>query len=190
MDFIRQLETFCPEGAEESADHSLILRCLRQEEDVFTRQNPLVHLTASAWVVNPDRTKLLLCYHKLYDSWAWLGGHADGDRDLLQTAIREVREESGLSSVRPLSDQIFSVESLHVMGHYKRGEYVSSHIHLNATYLLEASDQEPLRIKEDENTALCWFSLDEALTVPSEKWMVEHVYKKLNLKLRRFLSHS
>ena len=66
-----------------------------------------------------------MAYHKLYDSWAWLGGHADGDRDLLAVALREVREESGLTDVRPVSEQIYSLEILSVDGHEKWGRYVS-----------------------------------------------------------------
>ena len=71
--------------------------------DLFTRENELAHFTASAWVVTPDRKKALMAYHNLYNSWAWLGGHADGERNLLSVAVREVCEESGLTPahVRP-----------------------------------------------------------------------------------------
>ena len=78
-------------------------------------------VTASAWVVSPDRTQVLMAYHNLYDSWSWLGGHADGDRDLLAVSMREVREESGLTAVRPVSPHIYSLEILTVDGHEKRG---------------------------------------------------------------------
>lgn len=187
MEFIKQLDLFRPECEQEERDLTLLRRCLATEQGLFTRDNPVIHMTASAWVLNPTRDKVLLCYHKLYDSWAWLGGHADGETDLLQTALREVREESGLSSVRALSEEIFSIESLTVDGHVKRGQYVSSHLHLNATYLLEADDTEPLVVKPDENAGLKWFLLDEALSAPREKWMVERVYRKLNRKIDSFL---
>ncbi|MFR3922655.1 MAG: NUDIX hydrolase [Dysosmobacter welbionis] len=107
------------------------------------RDNAAGHLTASAWVVSPDRTQVLMAYHNLYDSWSWLGGHADGDRDLLAVSMREVREESGLTAVRPVSPHIYSLEILTVDGHEKRGAYVSSHLHLNVTYLLEATRRPP-----------------------------------------------
>lgn len=187
MDLLRQLDAFRPECEQEEKDLTLLRRCLATESDLFTRDNPIIHMTASAWVLNPARDKVLLCYHKLYDSWAWLGGHADGETDLLQTALREVREESGLSSVRALSEEIYSIESLTVDGHVKRGQYVSSHLHMNVTFLLEADDSEPLVVKPDENTGLKWFLLDEALSAPREKWMVERVYKKLNRKIEGFL---
>lgn len=93
-----------------------------------------------------------MAYHRLYDSWAWLGGHADGDRDLLAVALREVREESGLTEVRPVSEDLYSLEILTVDGHEKHGRYVSSHLHLNVTYLLEADPSAAIRPKPDENS--------------------------------------
>lgn len=125
-----------------------------------------------------------MVYHNIYHSWSWLGGHADGETDLLAVAIREVKEEAGISDVRPVSEEIFSLESLTVDGHVKKGRYVSSHLHLNVTYLLEADEAEVLRIKPDENSGVRWFSLEEALAACSEPWMIERVYKKLNAKVR------
>ncbi len=92
-------------------------------------------------VVNKDRSKVLMVYHNIYNSWSWMGGHADGETDLLSVAIREVKEEAGISNVRPVSEEIFSLESLTVDGHVKKGNYVSSHLHLNITYLLEADSK-------------------------------------------------
>lgn len=178
----RDITEFVPYNEQEERDKELILRFLR-EPDIFTRENTLGHMTASAWVVNPDRTKVLMCYHKIFDSWSWLGGHADGEIDLLQTAIREIREESGIRDVRPVSEKIYSLESLTVDGHVKNGKFVSSHIHLNLTYLLEADDTCPLTAKEDENSGLKWFSLQGALDASTEPWFVEYIYKKLNAKL-------
>lgn len=99
-------------------------------------------MTASAWVVNKDRSKILLAYHNIYDSWAWLGGHADGEKDLLKVVLKEVAEESGVKNIKPVSEDILSVEILTVDGHEKKGVYVPSHLHLNVTYLIEADDTE------------------------------------------------
>lgn len=143
-------------------------------------------MTASAWIVNPGRTKVLMAYHNIYRSWAWLGGHADGERDLLQVALREAEEESGLKNVRPVSPEIYSVEVLTVDGHIKRGAYVSSHLHLNLTYLLEADEKDELFVKPDENSGVRWFSPEGAVQASSEPWIREHIYAKLNEKLRSF----
>ena len=183
-DDIRRFEPF---NEQEARDRAGILRYLDSHPDAFSREDPVAHMTASAWVVNERRDRVLMVYHKIYDSWSWTGGHADGERDLLSVALREVTEETGVKSVRPVSDEIFSLEILTVDGHEKRGAYLSSHLHLNVTYLLEADDAEPLRICEDENKGVAWFGLDEALAASTEPWFVSRIYRKLNDKLKKTL---
>ena len=178
MDFYASLLNFNPSNPQEAQDRSEILRRLEQGEQLLTRDNLSAHLTVSGWVVNPDRTLVLMAYHNLYDSWAWLGGHADGEQDLLAVALREVQEESGLVA-RPVSDEIFSVEILPVAGHEKHGDYVPSHLHLNVTFLLEADPSAPTRHKEDENKAVRWFPVEEAAAASSEPWMRDRIYRKL-----------
>lgn len=75
--------------------NGLILDWIRNNENAFSRENTVAHMTASAWVVNRERTRVLMVYHNIYNSWSWLGGHADGETDLLSVAIREVKEEAG-----------------------------------------------------------------------------------------------
>ena len=183
---LEELEQYRPWNEQEARDRAELVRRLQSGEDLYTRDNGAGHLTASAWVVSPDRRRVLMAYHNIYDSWSWLGGHADGDRDLLAVAAREVREESGLTAVRPVSRSIYSVEILTVDGHEKRGIYVSSHLHLNVTYLLEADPAAPVRRKPDENRAVGWFGLEEAVAASSEPWFRERIYRKLNAKLARF----
>ena len=183
MELQKQLLAYVPVNEQEAADREVMLRCLREHQDLYTRENPVCHLTASAWIVNPQRTKVLMAYHNIYRSWAWLGGHADGERDLLGVALREAREESGLHNVRPVKEELYSVEVLTVDGHVKRGQYVPSHLHLNVTYLLEADEGDSLVSKPDENSGVGWFALDEALSACTEPWMRDHIYAKLNEKL-------
>ena len=182
-ELIRQLEDYTPWNEQEEADRAEILRRLKSGEELYTRQNKSAHLTASAWVVSPKKDRVLMAYHNLYNSWSWLGGHADGEKDLLAVAMKEVREESGVTRVRPVSGQIYSVEILTVDGHEKRGKYVPSHLHLNVTYLLEADPDEAVRIKRDENSQVGWFSLQEAVEASTEPWFQERIYSKLNAKL-------
>ncbi|MBP3210081.1 MAG: NUDIX hydrolase [Oscillospiraceae bacterium] len=179
------IRAFRPENEQEEADKKGILAFLAANENAFKRDNTIAHMTASAWVVNHDRTKVLMVYHKIYDSWSWTGGHADGEENLLAVALREVTEETGVSSVTPVSKDIFSLEILTVDGHEKHGSYVPSHLHMNVTYLLEADEEEPLTVCEDENKGVAWFGLDEALSASSEPWFVQRIYRKLNEKLRK-----
>lgn len=181
---IQQIREFRPYNEQEAKDKEVLLGLLAGPEDIYTRENRTGHLTASAWVINESWDKALMIYHNIYHSWSWLGGHADGDRDLLAVALREVCEESGAVHVRPVSEEIFSLEILTVDGHEKKGVYVPSHLHLNVTYLLEAAESDVLRIKADENSGVAWFGLDEAVTASTEPWFRERIYRKLNEKIR------
>lgn len=171
-DSIRQIENYAPFNEQEEKDKALILGWISNNENAFSRENTVAHITASAWVVNKDRSKVLMVYHNIYNSWSWLGGHADGETDLLSVAIREVKEEAGISNVLPVSEDIFSLESLTVDGHWKNGKYVSSHLHFNVTYLLEADSEEAVSIKADENSGVAWFAPEEALVKSTEPWFV------------------
>ena len=183
QELLNQIEYYTPFNEQEETDKQLILNWIKNEKDAFLRENKIAHITASAWVVNKDRSKVLMVYHNIYHSWSWLGGHADGETDLLAVALREVKEEAGISHVSPVSEEIFSLESLTVDGHVKKGKYVSSHLHLNVTYLLEADSEEAVSIKADENSGVAWFSPEEALKKSTEPWFVEHVYSKLIEKM-------
>lgn len=182
MEFIEALQTYLPRDAQEEADKAVMLDCLKRYADVYERSNLLFHVTASAWITNGSRDRVLMVYHNIYDSWAWTGGHADGERDLLKVALKEATEETGLLSVQPASDRLLSIETLTVNPHWKRGRFVPAHLHLNGTYLLVADDTEPLRIKADENSAVCWFAPDAAIEACSEPWM-RPVYQKLNARM-------
>lgn len=181
----QQLKEYDPYNEQEERDLAVIRSMLDAQPDIFTRENRVAHMTASSWLVNRARDKVLMVYHNIYRSWSWTGGHADGERDLLAVAVREAGEETGAGSIRAVSDDIFSLEILTVNGHEKNGVYVPSHLHMNVTYLLEADEEETLRIKPDENSGVQWFLLDEALDACTEQWMIERIYRKLNEKLMR-----
>lgn len=183
---MEQVRAFRPWNEQEARDRAELLRRMEAGEPLLTRDNPAAHLTASAWVVSPDRRLILMAYHNIYRSWSWLGGHADGEADLAAVALREVREESGLTQVRLLSPEIFSLEILTVDGHEKRGVYLSSHLHLNVTYLVEAGNAGQTRCKPDENSRVGWFPVEEAAAASSEPWFRERIYSKLNAKLAAF----
>lgn len=184
QELMEQIANYIPYNEQEERDQNLILNWIEEQENAFSRENKMAHMTASAWVVNPERSKVLMVYHNIYDSWSWLGGHADGETDLLSVALREVKEEAGITKVHPVSEEIFSLESLTVDGHVKKGIYVSSHLHLNATYLLEADSEEAVSIKADENSGVAWFSPEEALERSTEPWFVKRVYTKLIEKMK------
>ena len=182
-DSIRQIENYPPFNEQEEKDKALILGWISNNENAFSRENTVAHITASAWVVNKDRSKVLMVYHNIYNSWAWPGGHADGESDLLGVAMREVMEETGIKNLKPLSKDFYAIDVLPVKSHIKRGKFVSSHIHLNATYIFEADENEELLIKEDENSGVNWIDIDKMVSSSSEDHM-KKVYAKLVDKLK------
>lgn len=182
---ISQIEKYIPFNAQEARDKEQILAFLRSSTELITRENPVAHLTASAWVVSPDRKQVIMVYHNLYQSWSWMGGHADGDWDLLRVAKKEVMEECGLEHLTVVSPEIFSLEILSVVGHEKKGQYLSSHLHLNVTYLFEADPAQPLRVKPDENSAVGWVNAEDIPQKTNEAWFRERIYSKLQQKAER-----
>lgn len=199
---------FEPFNEQEAADKRVILHALDTDPDCFVR-SAQAHMACSIWVVDPSFTQTLLVYHNIYDSWSWIGGHADGECDLAAVALRELQEETGVAharlvageahgagdasaaseptvgGVRPLCGPggIYSLEVLTVDGHEKRGEYVSSHLHLNVTYLAIADPAEPIRIKPDENSGVRWVPLEDAIRLSTEPWIRDRIYRKLIDKL-------
>lgn len=180
-----EIEKFEPYNEQEEVDKRIMLKYINDFDDVLTRENEYGHFTSSAFVLNKERTKILMIYHKIYNSWAWPGGHSDGDNNLLYVAMKEVKEETGIKNVKPINQNIYSLELINVNGHEKRGKYVGSHVHLNVTYLLEADENEKLYIKEDENKGVKWVPIDEILKESTEEWIKQRVYSKIIEKMKK-----
>lgn len=183
-DLKKQIAHYKPYNEQEEKDKKTMLKYIKSFDDVLTRNNEIAHFTASSWTTNKERTKILMLYHNIYKSWTWSGGHADGESNLLGTAIRELKEETGVKNVNPIGDGIASLEVLCVDGHVKRGKYVSTHIHLNLTYFLEVDEEEVLRMKPDENSGVKWVNIEDVEKVSREEWYKENIYRKLNTKLK------
>ena len=182
MDLKETIKNFVPSNEQEENDRELMLNYISIFDDVLTRKNKMCHFTVSAWITNSSRDKILMIYHNIYDSWSWIGGHCDGDDNLLNVALKEAKEETGLTDFKILDNNITSLEILTAEGHIKNEKYVSSHLHLNCTFLLEADENKELKIKEDENSGVKWFDINEVLRITREKKMIP-IYKKLNKKL-------
>jgi len=185
MNWSYEIEKYVPYYEQELKDKALILEACKNFNNLLTRENKIMHVTSSGYIVNKTRDKVLMIYHKIYDSWAWTGGHADGDSDLLQVAVKEAKEETGIENITPVLQDIISIDVITVNGHLKRGEYVSSHLHLNVTYLLEASEDDALVVNEEETKGVKWLPINELSSYCSEPYMVENIYNKINKKIKK-----
>jgi 8-oxo-dGTP pyrophosphatase MutT (NUDIX family) len=183
MHWLESIKRYVPYNEQEKKDKELILSCIGVFDDVLTRKNMIAHLTSSGFTVNKTRDKVLMIHHNIYNSWSWTGGHADGETDLLSVAMREVTEETGVRNLKPVTNNIFSLDVLTVIGHIKRGEYVSPHLHLSVAYLIEADEKAPLIVNKDENSGVQWIPIDKINEYSNEPHM-KNVYAKLATKIQ------
>ena len=129
------------------------------EEELVTRMEE-GHFTAAGFIFNPQRTKVLMSHHNIFKTWAWTGGHADGETDLLNVALKEAEEETG-AKCRPIDGLACSAAIIPVIQHEKRGKTVKAHVHLNLAYALECEEDAVLRVKPDENSGVGWIDLSD-----------------------------
>ncbi len=129
-------------------------------------------MTGSAWIVDCERTHALLTHHRKLDKWLQLGGHADGDPDILRVALREAREESSLEAIRPVSEEIFDVD-IHAIP-ARGGE--PAHFHYDVRFLLEADRAAALAVSE-ESRSLAWVPLDRVAELNGEESVLRMVRK-------------
>lgn len=181
MNLKEKIENYIPYDEQEERDKEQYLNFIDKFDDVLTRNNAFGHFSASAFIVNKERTKMLVVYHIINDGWIYPGGHADGEENLLSVAVREVEEETGLKA-KVLNEEIYSIQSAPVKGHIKKGKYVSAHLHLDVVYLMEADDKIPLVYRDDESKGVKWVSFEEA-TDETMCDFIRPIHKKLIKKL-------
>lgn len=181
MNLKEKIENYIPYDEQEERDKEQYLNFIDKFDDVLTRNNVFGHFSASAFIVNKERTKMLVVYHIINDGWIYPGGHADGEENLLSVAVREVEEETGLKA-KVLNEEIYSIQSAPVKGHIKKGKYVSAHLHLDVVYLMEADDKIPLVYRDDESKGVKWVSFGEA-TDETMCDFIRPIHKKLIKKL-------
>ncbi len=154
------IENYIPCDEQEEKDKEQMLIFIDTFDDVLTRDNVIGHFCAAAFVINKERNKMAATYHIITDGWTYPGGHADGEEDLLSVALREAQEETGLKA-KVLKKEPFLISSNPVEAHIKRGKFVSSHLHFDVVYLMEADENAPLEYREDESKGVKWIPFDE-----------------------------
>lgn len=161
MPYLTDIQNYAPRNAVEEADKGAILDFIAHYGDAVLGRDPIAHITASAFIVNPAGDRAVMVKHKLRQVWSWTGGHADGDGDLRAVALREAREETGAEGIALLREDMASLEVLPVPAHVRRGAFVGNHLHLNASYLMVLPEDASLTVKPDENEAVVWFARED-----------------------------
>jgi 8-oxo-dGTP pyrophosphatase MutT (NUDIX family) len=170
----RELAEYRQRWPTESAVCDQFEALLGDAEDPFIRARLAGHYTASSWLVDRTGTRVLLTHHRKLDRWLQLGGHADGDRDLAQVALREAEEESGLNGLRG-EPAIFDLDRHWIP---ERGD-VPGHWHYDARYVVHAGEDENY-VVSDESHDLAWREIapiasdesgDESMRRMARKWL-------------------
>lgn len=155
------IKNYVPVNEQEMKDKEQMLEAYDKFGDSLFGRHPLAHFTAASMILNKEHTKVLFQFHKIYQAWCWSGGHNDGEEDFYQVAMKEAKEECGLEEIVPISEYPVSLDTLWVIGHVKRGEYVSCHLHFNVAYLFECDENSAIKVKEDEIEGLQWIALKD-----------------------------
>lgn len=174
---LTKLREYCPYDQHEQDMYETLLRFVETESNCFDRGLQIGHVTGSAWIVDNALTKALLTHHFKLDRWLQLGGHADGDPDILRVALREAREESGIENIRPLSEAIFDVDVHSIPA--RSGE--PRHLHYDVRFLLEADADAPL-IVSNESKDLAWIPLEDIARISTDQSIIRMTLKSLALQ--------
>lgn len=169
---IELLNNYIPQAPEEIEFKQEIMSFVTANPSCFERSLEEGHITASSWLLNKDGSKALLMHHAKLNKWFQLGGHCDGDSDVLGVAIKEAQEESGILTIAPVHSQIFDID-VHLIPANSREK---AHYHYDIRFLLHVvSDQE--FVKNSESKDLRWIS-KQSSALPTDNPSVVRMFNK------------
>lgn len=172
IQLVQELQLYKTSFAEEKAFVLSFLDLLKSE-DAFQRTHLSGHITGSSWIVNADRTKVLLVHHAKLNRWLQPGGHADGDEHVLRVALREAEEETGLKKLTLLNESIYDLD-IHIIPTRKD---FPQHLHYDIRFLIQANETEQIVVSEESHDVK-WIPL-----VDLEKYNNETSILRLKQKL-------
>lgn len=166
------LHEYHPSAPEEIQAKETMLNFIKAHDDCFERSLAIGHITASAWLVNKEQTHALLMHHTKLDRWFQLGGHCDGDPDVLGVAIKEAQEESGIMHIAPLSNKIFDIDIHLIPANSKEKE----HYHYDVRFLLQVTSDEQV-VQNGESKELRWIGKNKN-ELPTAELSVTRMFNK------------
>lgn len=171
---LRLLADYRRQRALEVAATDELTEFVQANKDCFERSMPCGHVTGSAWLVSEDGTSVLLTHHKKLDRWLQLGGHADGDSDMLNVALREAEEESGLSDIELARPGIFDIDIHSIPARKSEPE----HFHYDVRFAFRAAGDQRFVVSGESNH-LAWVPIvglskvvsDHSMLRMADKWL-------------------
>lgn len=184
MNFIKTIEQYQAMTEQEKIDQKLMLQFITRNPDVLDRTCLSGHMTSSVFIMNPKRTKVLLGFHNIYESWGWFGGHHDGMDDCLEVALKEATDETGITFFEEIKDAPISLDVITVNNHIKNGAFIPDHLHLNVTFGLITTEKQLFTYNKKEHSGLKWFDVEEYLDHVKEERM-KPIYQKIVERMKK-----
>jgi 8-oxo-dGTP pyrophosphatase MutT (NUDIX family) len=179
-ELLEELRLYRAADTEEGHHHRAVLDLLSYGAEPFSRAQYVPgHVTGSCFVVDPGTQRVLLHHHRRLERWLQMGGHVESEETVLQAALREGAEESGLRDLQMMSHGVFDIDVHEIPA--AKGE--PEHLHFDIRYVVRTSQPESIMIDRAESNELAWFELDRAILQMNEAASTRAV-----LKIRKLLS--
>lgn len=182
MHYIDVVQTYQTDYEQEKVDQKLMLDFFERNPDALDRTCLAGHVTSSVFIMNQLKTKVLLGFHNIYQSWGWFGGHNDGDPDCLQVALKEATEETGIQHFETVTKDPVALDVIFVKNHIKKGAFIPDHLHLNVTYGLLVDEATATQFNAAEHSGLEWFDRESYLDHVLEERM-KPLYVKIEKRM-------
>lgn len=169
---LQLLENHQPFTSEETLFKQQMIEFVEQNPDCFERTLLIGHVTGSAWIVDKSRQFTLLTHHRKLNKWFQTGGHCDGDSNVLNVALKEAQEETGLVDIHVISSDIFDID-IHEIPERKG---IPTHLHYDVRFLFEADINEPL-IVSSESSDLAWIALSKVSELNDSESIMRMIFK-------------
>ncbi len=170
------IEEYAGRFPDEAVTCERLIQFVRSHADCFSRKCQAGHVTSSAWLFDTERKRVLLTHHKKLDIWVQLGGHMEGESFVLESALREAREESGIEGIRACSEALFDID-IHEIP--QRGQN-AAHLHYDCRFAFQTETSDAFQLTE-ESHELRWVEVGKVKALTDEASVLRMVEKSAAL---------